>query len=332
VTTLLPKPPASPRRAALYRSPRFREHDTGTHPENAGRLAAIDAELERRHLLEDRPTIPFSAATHEELARVHDPRYIASLRDFAATGGGWLDADTAIGPNSVEIAALAAGAGIAAVDAALDGRAPRGFVLARPPGHHATPRRGMGFCLFNTIAVAAGHALDRGLERVLIVDWDVHHGNGTQEVFYDTDRVLFTSVHQWPHYPGTGRAAERGAGRGEGFTLNLPLPAGADDATYAALFDEVIAPAAAVYRPQLVLVSAGFDAHAADPLGGMRLSERGFGELTRRVLAIADRDAEGRVVAVLEGGYDPGALARSVAASLATLDGEDASLRDEARP
>jgi acetoin utilization deacetylase AcuC-like enzyme len=328
----LPETPASPRRAALYRSPRFREHDTGTHPENAGRLAAIDAELERRHLLEDRPTIPFSAATHEELARVHDPRYIAGLGDFAATGGGWLDADTAVGPNSVEIAALAAGAGIAAVDAALDGRVPRGFVLARPPGHHATPRRGMGFCLFNTIAVAAAHALDRGLERILIVDWDVHHGNGTQEAFYDTARVLFASFHQWPHYPGTGRAAERGAGRGEGFTLNLPLPAGADDATYAALFDEVITPAADAHRPQLVLVSAGFDAHAADPLGGMRLSERGFVELTRRVLAIADRDAEGRVVAVLEGGYDPDALARSVAATLATLDGEDASLRDEARP
>jgi acetoin utilization deacetylase AcuC-like enzyme len=190
----------------------------------------------------------------------------------------------------------------------------------------------MGFCVFNTIAVAAAHALEHGLERVLIVDWDVHHGNGTQEVFYDTDRVLFTSFHQWPHYPGTGRAAERGAGRGEGFTLNLPLPAGADDATYMALFDEVIAPAASSFRPQLVLVSAGFDAHAADPLGGMRLTERGFAELTRRVLAIADRDAEGRVVAMLEGGYDPDALARSVAVTLATLDGEDASLRDEVRP
>jgi acetoin utilization deacetylase AcuC-like enzyme len=328
----LPEFSAAPRRTALYRSPRFRQHDTGSHPENAGRLAAIDAELERQHLLENRPAMPFAAATDEELARVHDPRYIAGLRDFAAAGGGWLDADTAVGPDSVAIAALAAGAGIAAVDAALDGRAPRGFVLARPPGHHATPRRGMGFCLFNTIAVAAAHALEHGLERVLIVDWDVHHGNGTQEVFYDTDRVLFTSFHQWPHYPGTGRAAERGAGRGEGFTLNLPLPAGADDATYTALFDEVIAPAASSFRPQLVLVSAGFDAHAADPLGGMRLTERGFAELTRRVLAIADRDAEGRLVAVLEGGYDPDALARSVAVTLATLDGEDASLRDEVRP
>ena len=141
-------------------------------------------------------------------------------------GGGWLDADTVVGPTSVDVAALAAGAGIAAVDAALDGRARRGFVLARPPGHHATPTRGMGFCLFNTIAVAAAHALDRGLERILIVDWDVHHGNGTQDAFYETDQVLFCSVHQWPLYPGTGAASERGAGRGEGYTINVPLAAG----------------------------------------------------------------------------------------------------------
>ena len=312
--------------AALYRSPVFLEHETGAHVENASRLIAIDAELERLDLLRDRPEIPFAAASDDALARVHDPRYIAGVREFAEGGGGWLDADTAVSPRSVDVAALAAGAGVAAVDAALDGRARRGFVLARPPGHHATPTRGMGFCLFNTIAVAAAHALERGLERVLIVDWDVHHGNGTQDAFYDTDRVLFVSVHQWPLYPGTGAASERGSGRGAGSTINLPLAAGADDRTYAELFERVILPAAAVYQPQLVLVSAGFDAHANDPLGGMRLTEQGFGELARRVVAIADEHAEGRVVAVLEGGYDPLGLAASVAATLAALDGNDASL------
>jgi acetoin utilization deacetylase AcuC-like enzyme len=313
-------------RTALFRSPVFLEHDTGPHVENASRLVAIDVEFERRGLLRDRPDIPFTAAPDDALARVHDPRYIAGVRQFAADGGGWLDADTAVSPRSVEAAALAAGAGIAAVDAALDGRARRGFVLARPPGHHATPTRGMGFCLFNTTAVAAAHALDRGLERVLIVDWDVHHGNGTQDIFYDTDQVLFASVHQWPFYPGTGAASERGSGRGEGFTINLPLAAGAGDETYADLFDRIVIPAAAAYQPELVLISAGFDAHARDPLGGMRLTDEGFAALARRVVGIADEYADGRVVAVLEGGYDPPALAASVVATLAALDADDASL------
>jgi acetoin utilization deacetylase AcuC-like enzyme len=319
-------PPPDAHRTALYRSPAFRDHDTGAHVENASRLVAIDAELERRDLLRGRPEIPFTAASDDALSRVHDPRYIAGVRQFAADGGGWLDADTAVTPRSVDVAALAAGAGIAAVDAALDGRARRGFVLARPPGHHATSTRGMGFCLFNTVAIAAAHALDRGVERILIVDWDVHHGNGTQDAFYDTDRVLFASVHQWPLYPGTGAASERGTGRGEGYTINLPLAAGADDQTYAELFDRVILPAAEDHQPQMVLVSAGFDAHAHDPLGGMRLTDEGFADLARRVVRIADEHADGRVLAFLEGGYDPDALAASVVATLAALDTDDASL------
>jgi len=318
--------PPDAHRTALYRSPAFRDHDTGAHVENTSRLVAIDAELERRDLLRGRPEIPFAAASDQALSRVHDPRYIAGVRQFAAGGGGWLDADTAVSPRSVDVAALAAGAGIAAVDAALDGRARRGFVMARPPGHHATPTRGMGFCLFNTVAVASAHALDQGVDRILIVDWDVHHGNGTQDAFYDTDRVLFASVHQWPLYPGTGATSERGTGRGEGYTINLPLAAGADDQTYAELFDRVILPAAAGYQPQLVLVSAGFDAHAHDPLGGMRLTDQGFAELARRVVRIADAHADARVLAFLEGGYDPDALAASVVATLAALDADDASL------
>jgi acetoin utilization deacetylase AcuC-like enzyme len=324
MTTLQP----DPGRTALYRSSVFRKHDTGAHPENAGRLAAIDDALARHDLLGGRPDIPFAAASDEDLARVHDPRYIAGLRQFAADGGGWLDADTAVTPRSFDVAALAAGAGIAAVDAVLDGQARHGFVLARPPGHHATPTRGMGFCLFNTIAVAAAHARSRGMERVLIVDWDVHHGNGTQDAFYDTDAVLFCSSHQFPHYPGTGSATERGEGRGEGYTINVPLRAGADDATYAKVFDEVFLPAARAYEPQMVLVSAGFDAHADDPLGDMRLTASGFGALARRVATLADDHADGRLVAFLEGGYDRPALAASVLATLAALDGDDASLPD----
>src|SRR5215213_630365 len=178
MTTQPPDQQPRRERTALFRSLAFREHDTGDHPENAGRLLAIDTALERLNLLGGRPEIPFTAAPDDVLARVHDPRYIAGIREFAAQGGGWLDADTAVGARSVEVAALAAGAGVAAVDAVLEGRTQRGFVLARPPGHHATPTRGMGFCLFNSIAVAAAHALARGLDRVLIVDWDVHHGNG----------------------------------------------------------------------------------------------------------------------------------------------------------
>ena len=305
---------------ALLRSPAFGGHDTGGHPENPGRLAAVDAELARAGLLDGRPAVPFGPAVLAALERVHDPRYVEALHRLTDAGGGWLDADTMVGPDSVAVASLAAGAAIAAVDAALDGRAPRAFALVRPPGHHATPGRGMGFCLFNHVAIAAAHALARGLERVLIVDWDVHHGNGTQDAFYGTDRVLFCSVHQSPLYPGTGAAGERGRGAGAGFTLNVPLPAGRGDADYRRVFDERVLPVARAYRPELVLVSAGFDAHAADPLGGMRVTEAGFADLARRTFELASDHADGRLVALLEGGYDPQALARSVVAVLRVLD------------
>jgi acetoin utilization deacetylase AcuC-like enzyme len=180
----------------------------------------------------------------------------------------------------------------------------------------------MGFCLLNNVAIAAAHALARGLTRVLIVDWDVHHGNGTQDAFYDTDQVLFFSTHQYPFYPGTGAAAETGIGQGEGFTINVPLPAGQRDDTYVRLFDERLLPAAQHYRPELILISAGYDAHVDDPLGGMRLTEPGFAALTERVAALAAAHAANRLVAFLEGGYDPPALGRSVAATLRALDGE----------
>lgn len=317
-----PSDRATPSRAALYRSERFREHDTGTHPENARRLIAIDAALERGYLLAGRPEIPFTVAPDEALARVHDRRYIAGLRNFAEQGGGWLDADTWVGPSSVEIAALAAGAGIAAIDAALSGAAPRGFVLARPPGHHATPGRGMGFCLFNTIAVAAEHALAEGIERVLIVDWDVHHGNGTQEAFYADARVAFLSSHRWPFYPGTGDAHETGTGEGLGLTLNLPISFGTPRETYLERFAAAFDQFAAKVRPQLVLISAGFDSHRADPIGSLGLETEDFAELTRVVCAAAATYADGRVVSLLEGGYNPPVLAECVETHLRGLLGD----------
>jgi acetoin utilization deacetylase AcuC-like enzyme len=314
-----------PGRAALLRDPRFQGHDTGGHPENAQRLRAIDQEFAARDLVRDRPVVPFGAASDAALALVHDPRYVAGVRECAAQGGGYLDADTVVQPDSVDVAALAAGAGIAAVDAALNGAVARSFVLARPPGHHATPQRGMGFCIFNTIAVAAAHALERGAARVMIIDWDVHHGNGTQDAFYDSDQVLFVSLHQSPLYPGSGAASERGVGRGSGFTRNVPLRAGGGDEVYRTVFEEIVVPEAEAFQPELVLISAGFDAHAADPLASMRVSEAGFAGMARRAREVAETHAGGRLIAFLEGGYDPPALARSVAATLAVLDNAESA-------
>ncbi|MEA2524808.1 MAG: hypothetical protein QOF73_2035 [Thermomicrobiales bacterium] len=310
------------RPTALLRSPRFLDHDTGEHIENARRLPAIDAELARQDLIADRPELPFGPADLADVERVHNPWYVEAIERAAQQGGGWLDQDTYLSPASYDVALRAAGAAVAAVDAALDGTVTRSFAIVRPPGHHATPERGMGFCLLNNVAIAAAHALARGLTRVLIVDWDVHHGNGTQDAFYDTDQVLFFSTHQFPFYPGTGAAGETGKGKGAGYTINVPLPAGQRDDTYTRIFDERLLPVAQRFRPELILISAGYDAHQHDPLGGMRLTEQGFAQLTQRLTTLAVDYADNRLIAVLEGGYDPPALARSVAATLRTLDDE----------
>ncbi|MCC6674798.1 MAG: histone deacetylase [Thermomicrobiales bacterium] len=306
---------------ALYRSSEFAKHDELSHVENQRRLVAIDEALQANGLLDGRPAPQFEQATFEQLARAHEPGYIEGLERAAERGGGWIDSDTYVGLDSARVAALAAGAATAAVEAALNGSLPRSFVLARPPGHHARPMTGMGFCLFDTIAVGAAEALARGVERIAIVDWDVHHGNGTQEIFYDTDQVFFTSIHQWPLYPGTGSADETGVGAGEGFTLDIPLAAGAGNAEYLRVFDELILPKLRAYEPELVLVSAGYDCHRDDPLGGMRLDEEGFAGMTRRVVDLAETTAQNRIVLVLEGGYDPPALARSVVRTIGVLDG-----------
>ncbi len=307
-------------RVALYDDPIFREHDSGPgHPERPQRLDAIrrgvrDAGLEPRlTALRPRP------AMHEELVRVHTEEHV---RTVAATEGRTVrfDPDTQAGPRSYEAALHAAGAAVDAVQRVLDGALDRAFCLCRPPGHHAEAERAMGFCLFNNAAVAAAHALAAGLERVLIVDIDVHHGNGTQHIFETDPRVLYVSSHAYPFYPGTGALDEVGLGPGEGFTVNLPLPAGMGDGEYARVYRDVVEPIGRAFAPELVLVSAGFDAYAGDPLAGMRLSARGYRELVHACLDCAS-SARG-VVVLLEGGYDLEGLAACGAEVVRGLLGE----------
>ena len=292
--------------AVLLSDPRFFRHrSNGYHPERPERLDAARAAIERSELsftpIEPRP------ATDEELERVHDPKFLKWLRTLSGERG-YIDADTYVGPESVAIAELAAGGTVAMVDAILDGPHKRGVALVRPPGHHARPDHAMGFCLLNNVAIAAAHARARGLSRVAIVDWDVHHGNGTQDAFVDDPSVLYLSTHQFPFYPGTGAARETGEGEGKGFTVNVPLTAGGGDGVYRAAFERVILPVLEEYRPELILVSAGFDASARDPLAEMTLSAAAFGWMARALRGVADRTAEGRIALVLEGGYDLVAL------------------------
>lgn len=311
------------RSTAVLRSPIFFGHDTGSHPENPSRIAAIDAELERQGLLIGRPSVPFGAADRDVVARVHDEAYLQLLDQIVDAGGGWIDADTMCAPDSVTTAYHAAGAAVAGVDAILAESFHRAFVFGRPPGHHAYADRAMGFCLLNTVAIAAEHALDSGLERVAIVDWDVHHGNGSEAIFASRPDVLFCSVHQYGSgfFPGTGHASFTGTGSGEGYTINAPLRSGCDDDDYATVFTEIFEPAIRQYGPELILISAGFDAHQRDPLGGMRVTEAGFATMAGQVEEWAGA-CDGRILAVLEGGYDLVGLALSVAAVLRVFDGE----------
>jgi acetoin utilization deacetylase AcuC-like enzyme len=295
------------------------DHDPGPdHPERPDRLRAVVAALRDTPVAGTRWAEP-RAASREAIERIHDADFvnlIEGLRGRSAI----LDLDTTVSPGSVPAAFLAAGAAIDAVEAVFSGDTPNAFALVRPPGHHAEARRAMGFCLFNNIAVAAAHARAvLGCNRVLIVDWDVHHGNGTQHAFYDRRDVLFFSTHRSPFYPGTGDADEVGAGEGTGHTVNVPLTEPCGDAEFAAIFDELLTPIADAYQPDLVLVSAGFDAHADDPLGGMGVTTRGFGSLCARVRDIARRHSGDRLVLVLEGGYDLGSLAASAHACVEVL-------------
>ena len=257
-------------------------------------------------------------ATRDELRRVHSERHVARVAGSAGRTVRF-DADTQAGPRSYAAALKAAGAVVEAVERVLDGDCDRAFCAVRPPGHHAEPDRVMGFCLFNNVGVAAAHALARGLKRVMVVDWDVHHGNGTQAMFYDDPRVLYLSSHEYPFYPGTGALDEVGEGRGRGFTVNLPMPAGMGDAEYARVYRQIVEPVGRAFDPQLLIVSTGFDPHAADPLAGMRVRERGFAEMAAVCRSIAAGAAAGRAVFALEGGYDLDGIAGSAAAVAAVL-------------
>ena len=314
-----------PRPTAVLTSLDFEGHDTGQHPEQPARMRAVLAELETRDLLPHRPEVTFGLADRDLVGRVHEPRYLEFLDEVVASGGGWIDADTMCDVDSVEVAYLAAGAATAAVEAVLGGQAARAFALVRPPGHHATAGRAMGFCLLNSVAIAAQDALEQGLERVAIVDWDVHHGNGTEALFASRPDVLYCSVHQYGRgfFPGTGAGSDVGTGAGTGYTVNVPLAPGAGDQTYESIFRETLQTRIAAFQPELLLVSAGFDAHSSDPLGSMAVTERGFATMATQLLDWADRFASGRIVAVLEGGYHLPALGRSVATVLETFDAAD---------
>jgi acetoin utilization deacetylase AcuC-like enzyme len=306
-------------RLGLYDDPLFREHDAGPgHPERAARLDAARRGLRNSGLDPELTSLPARRATREELLRVHSARH---LDEVAATDGRHhrFDPDTAASPRSYAAASLAAGAVVDAVERVLDGTLDRAFCLVRPPGHHATPDRAMGFCLFNNVAVGAAHALARGLSRVAVLDFDVHHGNGTQDVFWADPRVLYVSSHQFPHYPGTGALGEVGEGSGRGFTVNLPMPAGLGDGEYVETYRTIVGEVGRAFDPQLVLVSVGFDAHRADPLAGMTVTSSGFGALMDACLGVAAGAAGGRLVAVLEGGYDEDAIAASTASVVSRM-------------
>jgi acetoin utilization deacetylase AcuC-like enzyme len=314
-------------RVGLFTDRRMVDHRVpARHPERPERLQAVLRHLERTGYLTSGQQSSVGEATTEELGRVHTSEYLARVDRVESSGGGMLDPDTWVFPGSNLAARLATGAGIEAVSFVLEAPERRALCLVRPPGHHALPAAGMGFCIYATVALAAANALaGHELNRILIVDFDVHHGNGTQEVFYASDRVAFLSIHRYPFYPGTGARDETGTGRGLRNTVNIPLAYGTPAASYHAAFRSDLERLADRIRPELVLISAGFDAHAEDPVGDLGLEVEDFEILTREIVAIADTHAGGRIVSMLEGGYNVPILAGAVAAHLGALGARPAS-------
>src|SRR5581483_9006262 len=305
--------------------PRYAEHDMHGHPENAGRIRAVWQGLDESGLTARMRSLGVQPVDFDSVLAVHTPEYVELLQQISASRRTTLlDADTYAGPGALSIALLSAGGVVGAVDAVLSGRAANGLAVVRPPGHHALADRAMGFCLLGNVAIATRFAQrEYGIERVLIVDYDVHHGNGTEAMLYDDPSVLYVSTHQYPFYPATGAVTDVGSGRGEGFTVNIPLPAGSGDTNYAAVFEQIVWAAAERFVPELVLVSVGFDAFWADPLAGMRLTLSGYSHLAAEVIRMAQRFCDGRVVFVLEGGYDFDALRHGVSNVARALLGEN---------
>lgn len=290
----------------------FSAHDSQGHPEKSGRLAMVLA-------AENMPFIPFRPASDQELLLVHTADHLQRLKTQCEDGGGMLDADTYCCPESELVARDTVGGLIDLCLGVLHGSHSNGLALVRPPGHHATANQAMGFCLFNNVAVAAAVLLGQGVSRVAIVDFDVHHGNGTQDIFYDDDSVLYLSSHQYPHYPGSGAASEKGSGKGLGFTFNHPLDAGSGDKEFLAAYNDILLPALGSFAPEFILVSAGFDAHQKDPLAGLNVSTSGFATLIRQLVLTAGNLCDGKIVFSLEGGYHPQALGHCVDATVEIL-------------
>jgi acetoin utilization deacetylase AcuC-like enzyme len=312
-------------KAGLVYDSIYLEHDTSDHVENSQRLVATMSYLEETGTKEKLTMLSPRPASMEELEMVHSPEYISSVKNKAERGGGWLDPDTVMCPRSYEVALYAAGGLLTAVEAAMKKEVDSAFALVRPPGHHALRSRAMGFCIFNNVAIAAKFALSSfNLDRVLIADFDVHHGNGTQDTFYADPKVLYFSTHEYPFYPGTGRMEETGTGEGEGTTVNFPMAAGWGDEEYLRAFNEVLVPVAQRFRPQLILVSAGFDPHWADQLAMMRVSITGFAEMVMILKKLAAGLCQGRLVFTLEGGYNLRVVASSMKAVFDVfLDGQE---------
>jgi len=289
------------------------------HPERPARVEAVRDALLAAHIRERGTQIQIRQASDAELAAIHSGAYLTELERVVPGKSGWLDPDTYFSPQTWNAARAAAGSACELATRVLSGELSQGIAVVRPPGHHATRERAMGFCLLNNVAAAAAAARAAGAARVAIVDWDVHHGNGTQDIFWDDPNVLYMSVHQFPYYPGTGAASEIGGPAALGATLNVGLPAGSRDADYAAVFDHVFAPKLAAFKPDLILISAGFDAFEHDPLAGMRVTHAGFAQMAARLRRSAEQLSNGKIVAVLEGGYDLDGLGGGMTATLNSL-------------